>query len=71
MAGPTFVTFKAGDESSSKIAFGAGAGARYYLTDKISVLGEGRYRFASFSTDTYNLSVAWYSIGVGVHYAIN
>lgn len=71
MAGPTFVSFDAGNESSSKIAFGAGAGGRYYLTDKISVLGEGRYRFASFKTDTYQLSVAWYSIGVGVQYAIN
>jgi len=71
MAGPTFVSFKAGSESSSKIAFGFGAGARYYINNKLSILGEGRYRFASFSTDHYNLAIAWYSIGVGVQYAIN
>lgn len=59
------------EETSSSIAFGGGAGGRYYFTDKLSAFGEGKYRFASFKTDSYTLSLAWYSIYVGVSYAIN
>lgn len=75
-AGISWVAFgaKSGssdEETSSSIAFGGGVGTRYYFTDKFAAFGEGKYRFASFKTDNYTLTLAWYSIYVGVSYAIN
>jgi len=76
MAGISFVSFGAQttglkEETASSFAFGGGAGSRYYFSEKLSVFGEGKYRFASFKTDSYTLAVAWYSVAVGVTYAIN
>ena len=76
MAGISWVAFgaKSGssdEETSSSIAFGGGAGTRYFFTDKLSVFGEGKYRFASFKTDSYTLALAWYSVYAGVSFAIN
>jgi len=76
MAGISWVAFgaKSGssdEETSSSIAFGGGVGTRYYFSQKLSVFGEGKYRFASFKTDNYTLSLAWYSISAGVSFAIN
>ncbi len=76
MAGISWVAFGAksgssAEETSSSIAFGGGAGTRYYVTDKLSVFGEGKYRFASFKTNSYTLALAWYSIYAGVSFAIN
>ncbi len=75
-AGISWVAFgaKSGsskEETSSSIAFGSGVGTRYYFTDKLAVLGEGKYRFASFITDSYTLALTWYSIYAGVSFAIN
>jgi len=74
MLGVTFASFGvdglAGEESSSSFGFGIGAGGRYYFSDNIAFYGEGKYRFASFESDSYNLAIAWYSINVGVSYAI-
>ncbi len=76
MAGVSWVAFgaksgSADEETSSSIAFGGGAGTRYYFTDKLSVFGEGKYRFASFKTNSYTLALAWYSIYAGISFAIN
>lgn len=76
MAGISWVSFgaKSGsskEETSSSIAFGGGAGTRYYFTNSLSVFGEGKYRFATFKTNSYQLAIAWYSIYVGLSYAIN
>ncbi len=76
MAGISYVSFGASssgvdDETSSNIAFGGGVGTRYYFNSKLSVFGEGKYRFASFKTDSYQLAISWYSIYVGVCFAIN
>ncbi len=76
MAGVSFVSFGAESpgtdaETASSFAFGSGAGSRYYFSEKLSVFGEGKYRFASFKTDSFTLAIAWYSIAFGVTYAIN
>lgn len=76
MGGVTLVSFGventgSKEETSSSFGFGFGAGGRYHFTDKIAAYGEGRYRIASFETDSYKLAIAWYSINVGVSYAIN
>lgn len=78
MAGVTFVSFavensvaNSKEETSSNIGFGGGAGGRYHFSDKLSMYGEGRYRFATFETDSYKLALAWYSINFGISYAIN
>lgn len=76
MGGVTIVSFGvesgiAKEETSSSFGFGVGAGGRYHFSDKLAAYGEGRYRFASSKTDSYSLAIAWYSLNVGVSYAIN
>ncbi len=76
MAGISYVSFGASsvgssEETSSSIAFGGGAGTRYYFSSKLSAFAEGKYRFASFKTKSYQLALSWYSISAGISYAIN
>ncbi len=77
MVGATFVslgveTAGASDETGSSIAFGGGAGGRYYFNDKVSAYGEGKYRFATLEAGNQTVgAITWYSINFGVSYAIN
>ncbi len=76
MAGISWVSFgaksgNASEETASNIAFGGGAGTRYYISSKLSIFAEGKYRFASFKTDSYSLTVSWYSVSAGITFAIN
>lgn len=76
MFGATFTTFGVKpdvgkDESSSSFGLVAGGGYRYKINDKLSVNGEGKYRVITLKSDTYKLTVAWYTIGVGFAYALN
>ncbi|RMH65344.1 MAG: hypothetical protein D6677_02710 [Calditrichaeota bacterium] len=76
MLGVTFASFgvsggTGNEETSSSFGFGGGAGSRYYFNDKLSFSAEGKYRLATFKTDTYSLAIGWYTISVGVSYAIN
>ncbi len=76
MAGISYVAFGASsasssEETASNIAFGGGVGTRYYFSDRLSVFAEGKYRFATFKTNSYSLAISWYSIYLGLNFAIN
>ena len=76
MLGISWVSFGAksgstSEETASNIAFGGGAGTRYYINNKISIYAEGKYRVATFKTQSYSLAIGWYSIYAGVNFAIN
>ncbi len=77
MLGASFVSFGVesstggSEETSSSFGFGGGAGSRYHFNDKLSFSAEGKYRLASFSTDSYTLAIGWYTLSFGVSYSIN
>lgn len=75
LLGATLTTFSVSgtgieDESASSFGLVVGGGYRYDISGKLSANFEGRYRLISLESDSYKLTVAWYTIGVDLVYAL-
>lgn len=74
MAGVSLVNFEVevgnASEDATATFFGFGYGATQKINDSMDVYFEGRYRLGTFETDSYELVVAWYSIGAGISYKL-